>query len=47
MNSTPTRIASLVLSLTLGTASSSLADVRVSKVFGDHMVVQQNQPVRV
>jgi sialate O-acetylesterase len=42
-----TRIASLFLSLALGMASSSLAEVQVSKIFGDHMILQQNQPVRV
>ena len=33
--------------LTLLTVSSASADVRLSKVFGNHMVLQQNQPIRV
>ena len=40
----PIRIAPLALSLTLGTAALTLADVQVSKVFGNHMVLQPRRP---
>ncbi|MDA1265095.1 MAG: sialate O-acetylesterase [Planctomycetota bacterium] len=41
--------ARLLLALALSTVSSttSLADVRLPKVFGDHMVLQQGKPIRV
>jgi hypothetical protein len=38
-------VASMLLSLTA--ASTALADVQLSKIFSDHMIVQQNQPIRV
>ena len=39
-------IAALV-ALSISAISSASAELRVSKVFGDHMVLQQEQPVRV
>ena len=38
-------VASMLLSLTA--ASTALADVQLSKIFSDHMIVQQNQPIRL
>ena len=35
------------MALFLSAVSLTLADVQVSKAFGDHMVLQQNQPIRV
>ena len=37
----------LALALALASVSSVPADVVLSKLFGDHMVLQQNQPVRI
>ena len=40
------RLIALLL-LGLGNLASAVADVKLSKVFGDHMVLQQEQPIRV
>jgi sialate O-acetylesterase len=37
----------LTLALALASLSSVPADVVLSKLFGDHMVLQQNQPIRI
>lgn len=41
------RSSAVFLAATLSTTSFTLADVIVSKVFGDHMVLQQKAPIRV
>ena len=38
---------SVFLAATLSTLPFTFADVAVSKAFGDHMVLQQNSPIRV
>lgn len=37
----------LTLAMALASVSSVSADVVLSKLFGDHMVLQQNQPIRI
>ncbi|MFP6867471.1 MAG: sialate O-acetylesterase, partial [Roseibacillus sp.] len=39
--------ASALLAASLFSVSSASADVQVSKIFGDHMVLQQEHPIRV
>jgi sialate O-acetylesterase len=40
-------ILAAVMTVTLLTVNSTLADVKLSGVFGDHMVLQQDQPIRL
>lgn len=47
MKSTSTLAPLLTIALALASASSASAEVVLSKLFCDHMILQQNQPIRI